>query len=198
MRLFRVSFAVTMIFIALMLVACGGEDQTSSSEIDEAEFDDLFELNVEDFDDSSIVIDNEWWTLSPGTQYIYEGFTVEDGEEIPHKIIFTVTDLVKEINGIKSVVIYDRDFSDDELEESELAFFAQDKEGNVWHFGQYTEVYEEDEFVGGKIWLVDLPAGAKAGIMMGASPDVNTPSYSQGYAPAPFNWTESGTSRFNG
>jgi len=42
------------------------------------------EKKFEDFDASSFsnptTIDNEWWPLKPGTQYIYEGFTVEAGE----------------------------------------------------------------------------------------------------------------------
>ena len=26
----------------------------------------------------------------------------------------------------------------------ELIFLAQDKNGNVWHFGQYAEIYDEE------------------------------------------------------
>lgn len=151
---------------------------------------DLEEFDPADFDESSIDIDNPWWPLTAGTQFVYEGFTVEDGEEIPHRIVFTVTDLTKEIEGVQTVVVYDRDFSDDVLEEAELAFFAQDREGNVWHFGQYRETYDEVEFVGGRVWLIGNPAGAQAGIMMHADPRVDSPDYSQGYAPAPFNWTD--------
>jgi hypothetical protein len=76
--------------------------------------------------------------------------------------------------------------------ESELAFRAQDNSGNVWHLGEYTEVYDEVEFVGGRMWVVGHLEGAKAGIMMKAEPKMATPSYSQGYAPPPFNWTDRG------
>ena len=192
-----------LVVVALLLMvsvsACGyalppeviaQEEVSSEAAVDgEAAENTVLELDPQNFSDSTN-IDNEWWPLKPGTQHVYEGFTLEEDEEIPHRIVFTVTDLTKVINGVRTVVIFDRDYSEDMLEESELAFFAQDDDGNVWHFGQYRETYDEVEFVGGRVWLIDLPAGSKAGIMMPAEPQVDAPSYSQGYAPAPFNWTD--------
>jgi len=102
----------------------------------------------------------------------------------------TVTDLTKVIGGVRTVVLYDLDLKDDQLEEAELAFKAQDDEGNVWHLGQYVEIYDEEEFVGGRMWVVGHLEGARAGIIMKAQPRVGTPSYSQGYAPPPFNCTD--------
>jgi len=150
----------------------------------------LEDFDAANFDETSTTIDNEWWPLTPGTQFVYEGYTTEDGEEIPHRVVFTVTHLTKEIEGVRTVVAFDRDYSDDRLEEAELAFFAQDVDGNVWHFGQYRETYDELEFVGGRVWLIGLPDGARAGIMMQADPQPGGEDYSQGYAPPPFNWTD--------
>jgi len=149
------------------------------------------ELDPKNFDNPT-KIDNQWMPLKPGKKFVYEGYTVEDGETTPHRIEFIVTDLTKVINGVKTVVIFDLDFNDENLEEAELTFFAQDNSGNVWHLGQYSEVYDEVEFVGGRVWLIGHLDGAKAGIMMKAEPKVGTPSYSQGYAPPPFNWTDRG------
>jgi hypothetical protein len=140
--------------------------------------------------DRSSVIDNQWFPLKPGTQFVYEGVAVEGGERAPHRVVFTVTDLTKVINGVRTVVIADQDFSDGKMIETELTFFAQDKDGNVWHLGQYRETYDETEFVGGRVWLDGYLDGAKAGIMMPADPQVGNPSFSEGYAPAPFNWTD--------
>lgn len=152
------------------------------------------EKKFEHFDASnfsnSTTINNQWWPLKPGTQYIYEGFTAEEGEKTPHRIVFTVTDLTKVINGVRTLVVFDTDYREDHLEEAELAFFAQDDDGNVWHLGQYTETFDEVEFVGGRMWVVGHLEGARAGIMMKAHPALGTPSYSQGYAPPPFNWTD--------
>lgn len=148
------------------------------------------ELDPKNFDKSEN-IDHPWWPLKPGMQWVYEGYTEEDGKRTPHRIVFTVTDFVKEIAGVRCRVVFDADYAEGQLTEKELTYFAQDKAGNVWHLGQYREVYET-EFVGGRIWHVDNPEGAKAGIMMPAAPKAGTPSYSEGYAPPPFNWTDRG------
>lgn len=150
----------------------------------------LLELNSRNFDEHSITIDNEWWPLKPGTRLIYEGYHVEEGKKIPHRIVDTVTDLTKVINGVRVLVSLEEDFSDDELIEQEIAFHAQDKDGNVWHLGQLRETYDETELVGARAWFVGYPIGAKAGIRMPAKPRLGEPAYSQGYAPAPFNWTD--------
>jgi hypothetical protein len=142
------------------------------------------------FDETSITIDNEWWPLEPGTKFVWRGSTQEDGERIRHRIIFVVTDLTKVIDGVRTVVGWDRDFSAGQLIESELIFLAQDKEGNVWHFGQYSETWEGKELVGGQVWLVGQLKGARAGILMKAKPRLGSPAYSEGFAPAPFYWDD--------
>ena len=155
---------------------------------------DLMEIDPKKFSRPTI-IDNKWFPLKPGTQLIYDGSTIDEGKRIPHRIIFTVTDMVKVINGIPAVVVLDLDFTKGKLEEQELTFFAQDDEGNVWHLGQIREAYEDDEFIGLQAWMVGHLRGAKAGIMMKANPREGTPSYSQGFAPAPFNWDDRGQVR---
>jgi hypothetical protein len=155
------------------------------------------DVSADDFDaaffdpERSFIVENEWFPLEPGTRYVHRGWTEEDGERIPHSIVFTVTDLVKEINGIRAVVGWDRDFSEGELVESELIFFAQDTAGNVWHLGQYRENYDEEgELDGGRAWMVGALDGARAGIAMKAKPRLGAPAYSQGFAPAPYFWDD--------
>jgi hypothetical protein len=136
-------------------------------------------------------IDNEWMPLIPGTRFVYEGTTVEDdGSAVPHRVEIHVTDLVKEIGGLRTVVSWDLDYSDDELVEAELAFFAQDDDGNVWRMGEYPEEYDGGELVDAPAWLHGLEE-ARAGIMMPADPQPGTPSYAQGWAPA-VDWTDRG------
>ena len=146
------------------------------------------DFDQDNFDDSSTTIDNEWFPLKPGMQWIYEGVTVEDNESMPHRVIFTVTNLTKVISGVRTVVCWDQDYSDEELVEAEIVFFAQDKDGNVWHLGQYPEEYEEGKFITAPAWLHGIGDG-RAGIMMKANPQPGTPSYSQGWAPS-VDWTD--------
>ena len=154
----------------------------------------IYEFSGENFSNPT-KIDNPFWPHPPGTQFVYEGFTVEDGEELEHTILLTITDLTKVIGGVNSVVIWERDISDGELLEAELAFRAQDDDGNVWHLGEYSETYEDGELVGGKTWLVGHLEGARAGVMMQADPQPGTPAFSEGFAPPPVSWTDFGRLR---
>jgi hypothetical protein len=80
----------------------------------------------------SITVDNKWFPLRPGTRLSYRGQSIEDGERRGHTVTFVVTDLTKVIDGVRNVVIWERDYKDGVLEESELAFFAQANDGKVW------------------------------------------------------------------
>ena len=136
-------------------------------------------------------IDNPWMPLKPGTRLVYEGTTVEDdGTKVPHKVVINVTDLTKVISGVRTVITWDLDYSDGELVEAELAFFAQDSTGAVWRVGEYPEEYEEGRFIAAPAWIHGLEE-ARAGIMMHAEPKPGTPSYAQGWGPA-VNWTDRG------
>jgi hypothetical protein len=150
---------------------------------------DLLDLHPANFVNPT-VIDNEWMPLRPGTRLVYEGFDVDDdGQRISHIVFATTTDLTKVINGVRTRVSIEEDYSDEELTEKDIVFHAQDNDGNVWHFGELVETYEGAAFVGGQAWLVGLTEGAHAGIQMLAEPQMGD-IYSQGYAPPPYFWTD--------
>jgi hypothetical protein len=132
--------------------------------------------------DNPTVIDNRWLPMAPGSQLVFEGTTNEDNELLEHQVIITVTDLTKVIDGIESVVSWDLDFSEGELVEAELAFFAQDNDGNVWRMGEHPEEYEDGEFAEAPTWLAGV--NGTAGISMLGDPVVGSLSYSQGWSTA--------------
>ncbi len=153
------------------------EEDAGSEPVEHEDFDPA------DFDATSIDIDNAYLPLEPGTMLVYDGSVVgDDGERIPHQIFSVVTDLVKRVDGIWSVVIWERDITDGELVEAEIAFFAQDRAGNVWRMGEYPEEYEGGVVLEAPAWLSGLE-DAVAGIAMPAIPLIGTPSYSQGWGP---------------
>jgi hypothetical protein len=155
----------------------------------------LSTIGAKDFDptnfDDSTKVDNKWFPLVPGEHSVFEGSAIDDGQHISRRVETTVTDLSKEINGVNSVIVWERDYNEGELVEAELGFFAQDNDGNVWHMGEYPEEYEEGEFDKAPGWLAGSK-GAKAGIAMRAEPKLGTPGYAQGYAPPPINWNDRG------
>ena len=132
----------------------------------------------------STAITNKWFPLQPGTQFVYSGQINQDGERVEHRVVFTVTDLTKVIDGVRNVVLYDVDYNAGQVAEAELAFHAQDDDGNVWNMGEYPEEFEGGKFTGAPdTWITGL-AGARAGVIMRASPRVGTSTYLQGWAPA--------------
>ena len=119
-------------------------------------------------DDFVSKISNPFFTLIPGTTFVYESET-EDGLE---RIETTVTEEKREVMGIKTTVVWDREWLDEELIEDTKDWFAQDKEGNVWYFGEFSQVYENGQLVGTPgSWEAGIDE-AKPGIIMKASPKV--------------------------
>ena len=130
------------------------------------------------------VIDNKWLPLEPGMQYTLEGtVTSADGVQ-ERRVVHTVTGLSKLIHGVPTRVLWDRDYADGELAESELAFFAQTGEGAVWLLGEYPEEFEEGQFVGAPSTFISGVDGSTAGIVMPASPQIDTPAHVQAHAPS--------------
>src|SRR5215211_3585219 len=121
-------------------------------------------------------IDNKYFPLKPGTTYVYEGKT-EEGTE---RNEITVTDDTRRVMGVECVVIRDKVFLDGGLIEDTFDWYAQDKKGNVWYFGENTKEYQN-----GKVestqgsWEAGVD-GAKPGIYMQADPKVGE-TYRQEY-----------------
>jgi hypothetical protein len=137
------------------------------------------DFSVARFSAKSILVDNKFLPLVPGQQYTLTG-TTTGGK---HEVVFTVSDVTKWVNHVRTVVIWDRDFQDGELAEEELAFMAQDDQGNVWSMGEYPEVHEDDGTVDAPdTWLAGKN-DATAGVLMRANPKTGTSRYTQGRSP---------------
>jgi hypothetical protein len=138
------------------------------------------------FDKSSPYITNKYLPLKPGMRLIYKGSAIPEDQKtrVKRRVVTTVTDLSKWIDGVRTLVIWEKDYTAGELGESELAFFAQDKAGNVWLVGEYPEEYENRKVVDAPTWISGRK-GAHAGIAMLANPKVGSPDYAQGFAPPP-------------
>ncbi len=157
--------------------------------------DETAEPQFPDFDpnnfDNSTVIDNKWIPMKPGTFWAYEGTAVDDeGKKVDRRIEFTVTDLTKEIQGVRTVVGWIEDFTDGELGEKEIAFYAQDNDGNVWYFGEHPEDYENGKFIEAPTWIAGFQ-DAKPGIVMMAKPQVGMSNVYQGWGPE-VDWSDYG------
>jgi hypothetical protein len=119
-------------------------------------------------------VDNEYFPMKPGTTFLYEGGT-EHSE-------MTVTHDTRKVMGVECVVVDHREWEGEKLIEKTYDWYAQDKEGTVWYFGEDTKEYEDGEVVSTKgSWEAGVD-GAKAGIIMPSEPKVGH-SYYQEYYP---------------
>jgi hypothetical protein len=66
---------------------------------------------------------------------------------------------------VRTLVVLEKDYTAGRLSEAEIAFRAQDNEGDVWHMAEYPEEYEKGKFVDAPAWIAGLK-GARAGIAM--------------------------------
>ena len=112
------------------------------------------------------VIDNPYFPLTPGTTYVYE--TKATGETDT----FEITHNTRVIDGVTCVEVHDSISVRGEVTENTLDWHVQDKEGNVWYFGENTA-----ELKNGLIATIEgsFMAGVindKPGIIMKAQPAV--------------------------
>jgi hypothetical protein len=144
-------------------------------------------FNPNHFANDSNVLTNPFFPLTPGKQFVYEGVTNSGGVLTDHQVLFTVTDIVRVINGVKCVVVWDQDITGGVLREAELAFFAQDIYGNVWSMGEYPELYENGVFTGAPDTWIHGTSDAQGGVHMLANPARTNSSqqpYLQGLIPS--------------
>lgn len=122
----------------------GGEPELSPELITFTEIPNITlpNLSASTFADSA-TIDNPYFPLNPGTLAIYEeNSDVEDGAVERHEVL--VTEDTKDILGIATRIVSDREFDDDTLTDEKLSYYAQDSQSNVWLIGETVTEYEYD------------------------------------------------------
>jgi hypothetical protein len=127
-------------------------------------------------------VTNAWFPLPPGRTLEYRGLN-EDGVV---RELFFVSDETQKVGGVTCRVVLDRLYVDGELAETTRDFYAQDRQGNVWYFGEDTAELESDgSMVSTSGTFHTGEAGALPGIFMTAVPavgDTHRQEYYPGYA----------------
>jgi hypothetical protein len=109
-------------------------------------------------------ITNPFLPLVPGTAMTYKG-----GGEMN---VFNVTDRIREVMGVKTVIVRDQAFEDGAVVEDTEDWFAQDAAGNVWYFGEATAECDGHRIVSRHgSWEAGVD-GAQPGVVMLAQPDI--------------------------
>jgi hypothetical protein len=115
-------------------------------------------------------IDNPWLPMKPGTTSTFRG--TKDGK--PARDVRRVTSSTKVILGVRCTVVSDRLYLSGVLAERTLDWYAQDRHGAVWYFGEATAILDAHGNVTSTegSWTAGV-AGAVPGVVMEARPRVN-------------------------
>lgn len=80
-------------------------------------------------------VTNPWFPLKPGSVWRYKG--LKEGMKTTDRV--TATHRTKKILGVTTTVVHDIVSVGGKPEEVTDDFYAQDRKGNVWYFGEETE-----------------------------------------------------------
>jgi hypothetical protein len=114
-------------------------------------------------------VDNPWFPLQPGSEYRYRGLK----EHTKMVDVVRVTHRTKQILGVEATVVHDVVSVKGRPEEVTDDYYAQDRHGNVWYFGEATRTLDrhgntvstEGSFQAGV-------NGARAGVLIPGHPTV--------------------------
>jgi hypothetical protein len=165
--------------LGLTTVAVGAASEDLPAVLAKAINDKLPTVNFSPaFDANNFVsqIDNKWFPLKPGTTYVFTG--IKDGGNAREN--FTVTSDHKSILGVSTTVIHDALYRDDQLVEETTDWYAQDKSGNVWYFGEQTRALDKGKWTTEGSWQAGVE-GAKPGVYVQGTPKVGDAYFQEFY-----------------
>lgn len=119
--------------------------------------------------DFSADVTDPWFPLRPGLTYLYTG--TKDGKEALDAV--QVSPATKKVDGVLTRVVNDRLFLAGVLEERTTDYYAQDKCGNVWYFGEDTATLDRNGRVTDRSgsFLAGVN-GAQPGVYIQARPQI--------------------------
>lgn len=156
---------VTVMVIALFTVSCGGGPSAQGSSSWQEDF---------GLSERSLVPSgrNEYFVLEPGFQLVLESTT--------EKLTITVLEETREVDGVTTRVVEEREWKNGELIEVSRNFFAMDEQTkDAFYFGEEVDMYKSgkvDSHTGA--WLAGKN-GARAGLIMPAKPKVGMRYYQE-------------------
>jgi hypothetical protein len=123
-------------------------------------------INPADFSPN---VTNPWFPLTPGTTLIFTGS--KEGKVLRNLV--KTTSNTKVVDGATVRVVHDELYLDGKLAERTDDYYAQDKAGNVWYFGEDTAELDDNGQVASTegSFLAGID-GAQPGVFMEANPKV--------------------------
>ena len=110
-------------------------------------------------------VTNPFFPLKPGTLLVYRG--IKDGQLQTDRVF--VTFRTKTILGVRTTVVQDIARHRSRVLEKTFDWYAQDKQGNVWYFGENTKAFENGHVDTSGSWKAGVN-GTRPGIIMESDP----------------------------
>jgi hypothetical protein len=165
-RTMRHPHALSAIAVATILAACGSA-RTAAPVIDPGDHGHY----APTIDPAQFVatIDNPYLPWAVGDRWTYAD--VRDGQT--GRIDVVVTDQRRVILGVPTVVVHDTLTIGGATAEDTFDYYAQDRDGNVWYFGEDTRTFQHGVATSDEgSWEAGI-GGAQPGIAMPAHPTVD-------------------------
>ena len=161
----KLKFWLLSISLLLPCVSAVAEDKDG--------FADSFHVNPQDFVSTG---GNDYFSLKPGYKLTLEG--TDHGK--PARLVITVLDETKTIDGVETRIVEERETVGDQLIEVSRNYFAADKNTNdVYYFGEDVDTYENGKVNGHPGAWQSGKNGAHYGLMMPAKPRVGQKFYQE-------------------
>jgi hypothetical protein len=125
-------------------------------------------------------VDNPYFPLAPGTIMRYQG--VAENGKTPQLDVATVLGRTKRILGVDTTVVRDTVASNGAPFERTFDWYAQDRDGNVWYFGEDSQDHRNGRWVPSNGSFQAGVDGAQPGIIMPGDPKPGD-AYRQEYYP---------------
>lgn len=122
-----------------------------------------------EFDDLETRGRSQYFNLTPGANLVLEG----DDEGALVRLVITVTNQIKVIDGVQTRVVKEVETSDGELVEISWNYLAIEEETkDVFYFGEDVDIYEDGQVVShAGAWRSGVD-GARFGLLMPGDPEV--------------------------
>jgi len=159
-----VGLVAASLLLALGSAGCGAAGQANPEKIGPRGVDELvIPTPSPDPDDFVSEVNNPWLPLAPGTVWTYDGA----GSDV-EKFEVRVEERRETVAGVECVVVHSEPIGPTAQPAGISRFYAQDRAGNVWLFGERPDVGGAGDR---RSWMAGED-GAEAGIAMLATPRV--------------------------
>jgi hypothetical protein len=137
-------YTVALVVICLVQVACKKEEtalNSSSTAIKNSPVTTTEKFACPLIDPSNFTsnITNPYFPLSPGTVFQYVNRIVDGVDTTYEHIVVTVSTKTQMIAGVQCREVHDLVTVNGAVTENTLDWYAQDKTGNVWYFGEHSK-----------------------------------------------------------